>query len=313
MSESNKARPRLDYSVLLRSSKPTPKPEFIGWWSYIEFQPDIFSPQRFPIGVVVQAEGERLYFKLLDDFRKFDCVYPEGFPHNSARALMAYAYEELQSAIKSKHPIEQIRFDSRVLSLSRTAHTSGADREATVERLFSDIVAMVPSNIKKVREFESIDTAAARRMVNQHLKVIAGIDFERFVMVDQPGLLIRGDEGVRHHLDLNLLTPTSCGAVISAVYKSPQSVEMNLLKACLDLKTCREVKDLDSAGLFLLTPNPDLMAPREYRRIEEAIGDHEWKLERDGFRVVSLQEPIALAREIYEWAKPALDPAEKDD
>ena len=68
MSETTSSRPSLDYSVLLRSAKPTPRAGFSGWWSYIEFQPDILSPQRFPIGVVVQAEGERLYFKLLDDF-----------------------------------------------------------------------------------------------------------------------------------------------------------------------------------------------------------------------------------------------------
>lgn len=306
MTETTRSRPSLDYSALLRSAKPTPKAGFSGWWSHIEFQPDIFSPQRFPIGVVVQAEGERLYFKLLDNFKKFDCVYPEGFPHSSAKALMAYAYEELQTAIKAKASLSQILFNSHVLWLSRPAHTSGMDREATVERLFGDAVAMAPSSAKKSREFESIDTAAARQLVNEKLKAIAGIDFERFVMVDHPGLLIRGDGEDRHHLDLNLLTPKSCGAVTSAVYKSYQSVEMNLLKASLDLKTCRSVKNLESAGLFLLTPNPALMEPREFRRIEDAIGEHEWKLERDGFRVVSLHEPAELAREIYDWAKPAL-------
>ena len=143
-------------------------------------------------------------------------------------------------------------------------------------------------------------------MVNEKLKVIAGTDFERFVMVDHPGLLIPGEGEVRHYLDLNLLTSKSCGAVTSAVYKSPQSVEMNLLKASLNLKTCRSVKNLESAALFLLAPNPDLMDPREFRRIEDAIGEHEWKLEQDGFRVVSMQEPVELAREIYNWAKPAL-------
>lgn len=306
MRETTSNRPSLDFSVLLQAAKPTPKAGLSGWWSYIELQPDIFSPQRFPIGVVVQAEGERLYFKLLDDFKKFDCVYPEGFPHSPARALMAYVYEELQAAIKAKSPLSQIVFDSHVLSLSRPAFTSGIDSEVTVERLFGDVVAMAPSNAKKSRMFESIDTAAARRLVNEKLKEIAGIDFERFVMVDHPGLLIRGDGQDRHYLDLNLLTKMSCGAVTSAVYKSHQSVEMNLLKASLDLKTYRSVKNLDSAGLFLLTPNPDLMEPREFRRIEDTIGEHEWKLEQDGFRVVSLQDPEQLAREVYDWAKPAL-------
>jgi hypothetical protein len=307
MSDTTRSRPSLDYSTLLRSAKATPKPDFSGWWSYIEFQPDIFSPQRFPIGVVVQADDERLHFKILDDFKKFDCVYPTGFSHSSAKALMAYAYEVLQSAIKSKSPLNQVLFDSHVLSLSRPAHTSGGDREATVERLFSDVVAMVPSTAKKARDFETIDTMVARRLVNEKLKEIAGMDFERFVMVEHIGLLIQGDGNDRHHLDVNLMTPKSCGTVASAVYKSQQSVELNLFKAGLDLKTCRKVKNLESAGLFLLTPDPTSMEPREFRRIEETIGEHEWKLERDGFIFVSMQEPAELAREIYDWAKPTLD------
>jgi hypothetical protein len=306
MSDATKSRPKLNYATLLQSAKPTPRPSFSGWWSYIEFQPDIFSPQRFPIGVVVQADGERLYFKLLEDFKKFDCVYPELFSHSSAKALMTYAYEELHAAIKTKIPLSQVIFDSHVLSMSRPAHTSGADRELTVERLFGEVVAMTPSKAEKNGAFESIDTATARQRVNRKLKEIAGIDFERFVMVDHPGLLIRGEDDDRHYLDLNLLTPKSCGAVTSAVYKTYQSVEMNLLKASLDLKTCRSVRKLESAGLFLLTPDPELLEPREYRRIEDAISEHEWKLERDGFRVVSLQDPAELASEIYNWAKPAL-------
>lgn len=306
MSETTNSRPSLNYSALLRSVKSTPKAAFTGWWSCIEFQPSLLSPQRFPIGVVVQAEGERIYFKLLEDFKKFDCVYPEGFLHSSANALMAYAYEELQTAIKAKTPLDHLLFDSHVLSLSRPAHTSGMDREVTVERLFNDVVAMAPSNAKKGREFESIDTAGARKLVNEQLKLIAQADFERFVRVDQPGLLIRGTGQDNHYLDVNLLTAERCGTVISAVYKSYQSVEMNLLKASVDLNTCRSVKNLGSAGLFLLTPNPQLMDLREFRRIEKVVDDYEWKLERDGFRVVSLEEPAELAREIYDWAKPDL-------
>ena len=118
--------------------------------------------------------------------------------------------------------------------------------------------------------------------------------------------LVDGDDGSRHFLDLNLLTPTSCGSVTSAVYKTSTTVEMNLLKASLDLKTCWRKRHLNSMGLFLLLPDPQAMERKEYKRIEEVIGDHEWKLEQDGFQVVSMQQPAELAREIYGWAKPAL-------
>ena len=59
-------------------------------------------------------------------------------------------------------------------------------------------------------------------------------------------------------------------------------------------------------ALVILLPEEGAMDRKAYKRIEEAIGDHEWKLEQDGFMVVSLAEPAALAGEIYDWAKPAL-------
>jgi hypothetical protein len=81
---------------------------------------------------------------------------------------------------------------------------------------------------------------------------------------------------------------------------------MNLLKAGLDLSTYSRIRKFDSIGLFLLLPVETAIEPKEYKRIGEVIEEHEWKLERDGFRVASLADPSALAKEIYGWAKTAL-------
>jgi len=132
------------------------------------------------------------------------------------------------------------------------------------------------------------------------------MDFEKFVVAEKQGLLLDDPDGHKHWLDLNLLTTKSCGSVTSAAYKSAQTVEMNLLKASLDLTTYRRIRDFDSIGLFLLLPNADNIDPKEYKRIEEVIDQHEWKLERDGFRVTSMPETTLLAQEIYDWAKPNL-------
>lgn len=297
---------RASHESLLKVAKPTPQPNFVGAWSTIELQPDIFAPQRFTVGVAVQAEGERVFFKLLEDFKKFDCVYPDAFPLSVAKALMAYAFDALSVAIKSKTPLSEIRFDSHYLSLSAPAFTSGADKEATVERLFAEVVSMAPSAKNKKNEFESLDNSGARKLVNIYLKQIAGLDFERFAQEENFGLLVPTDNGSKHFLDLNLLTPNGCGSVTSAVYKTPSSVEMNLLKASLDLKTCKNTRNFKDMGLFLLMPDPDRMLRKDYRNIEEVIKAHEWKLEGDGFRVVSLQDPAQLAQEVYDWAEPSL-------
>lgn len=306
MSEPKRIDIKISHGRLSQFARPTPQPSFVGSWATIELQPDIFAPQRFTVGIAVQSAEDRIHFKLLDDFKKFECVYPEAFPHKSAREMMAYAEEALRQAVQLRMPISQVCFESQCLSISHPVFTSGADREATVERLFAEVVAMAPTAKKRTNEFESMDTPHVRAMVNRYLKNISGLDFEKFVREEKHGLFIAGDDGTKHVLDLNLLTPQSCGSVTSAVYKTAQSVEINLLKTSLDLKTYRSNRNLDSMGLFLLLPDEKAMGHKEYKRIQEVIGDHEWKLEQDGFRVASFPDPENLAREVYEWAKPAL-------
>jgi hypothetical protein len=305
MSQSKVVYRGSDSDHLHRFAVTTPKPTFVGEWSFVELQPDVFVPQRFTVGVVVQSPGDRLHFKLLDDFKKFECLYHDQFPQKSARELLAYAEEALRRAVRSRTAIHEIIFETHCLMLAPPQFTSGEDRESTVERLFGEVVVMAPSGKRKVSEFESVDTPHAREIVNQELKLIAEMDFERFVKPGKQGMLV-DFEGVKHFLDLNLLTSKACGSVTSACYKSVPSVEINLLKSSRDLTTYSRVHKMDSIGLFLLLPDASLLEPKEFKRIEEVISEHEWKLERDDFRVVSRASPAELAKEIYDWAKPSL-------
>lgn len=292
-----------DFSHLRGLASKTPAPAFSGAWSTVELQPDIFAPQRFTVGVVVQTPGERLHFKLLDDFKKFECVYHDQFPQKSVREILAYAEEALRRAVQAKTAIPEISFGTSCLTLSAPQYTSGEDREATVERLFSEVVAMALSPKKKGSGFESIDTPQARKIVNEELKRIAQMDYERIVNENSQGVLLE-EEGIRHFLDLNLLTDSACGSVTSTVYKSTQTVELNLLKSSRDLTTYSRIRNVGSIGLFLLLPDAATIEAKDLKRIEDLIGEHEWKLEQDGFHVVSLESPADLAKEIYDWAKP---------
>lgn len=294
-----------DAAHLSRFAVATPKPAFSGAWTTLELQPDVFVPQRFSIGVVVQSPGDRLHFKLLDDFKKFDCLYRDTFPQKSIREILAYAESRLRRAVQDRTAIPELTFDTDCLMLDPPRFTSGADLESTVERLFDEVVVMAPSTRNASSGFESIDTPRARALVNDALKVIAQMDFDRIATQQSQGVLLDID-GEKHFLDLNLETPKGCGSVTSAVYKTAQSVEMNLLKSSRDLTTYSRIRELDDIGLFLLLPEPSAIEAKEFKNIQRVIHDYEWKLERDGFRVVSLPSPAELAQEIYDWAKPAL-------
>ena len=292
-----------DFSHLRSHASKTPPPAYSGVWSTVELQPDIFAPQRFTVGVVVQTLGERLHFKLLDDFKKFECIYHDQFPQKSVREILAYAEEALRRAVQAKMAIPEIIFGTSCLSLSPPLYTSGDDREATVERLFSEVVAMALASKKRKSEFESIDTPHARKLVNEELKRIAQMDYELIVNENSQGVLLQED-GIKHFLDLNLLTAKACGSVTSTVYKTTQTVELNLLKSSRDLTTYSRIRKVSNIGLFLLMPDPATIEAKDLKRIEDVIGEYEWKLEQDGFCVVSMASPADLAKEIYDWAKP---------
>ncbi|MBR8211169.1 hypothetical protein KDW61_21130 [Burkholderia cenocepacia] len=292
---------------LLGLAREVPVPGFSGVWSTVELQPDVFTPQSFSVGVVIQPEGERLHFKLLDDFKKFECVYGDRFPQRSIREIMTYAEEALRSAAQGRKLISAIELDSDAIRLSAPTFTSGEDCEATIERLFAEVIVMAPHSRRRGRDFVSIDTPRARALVNQELKRIAQMDFEKIVVAgaSTTGMLVE-DKGTKHHLDFNLRTSGACGSVVSAVYKSPVSVELNLLKSSRDLTTYSRIKSLQNSGLFLLLPDEQLLEAKEYKHIVDVIDEHAWKLERDGFRVVSLSSEAQLAQEIYDWALPTI-------
>ncbi|QYD69049.1 hypothetical protein KZJ38_01210 [Paraburkholderia edwinii] len=292
---------------LLKLAQKVPAPSFNGLWSTVELQPDVFVPQSFSVGIVVQPASERLHFRLLDDFKKFECVYGDRFPQRSIRELMTHAEEALRFAAQNKIHISEVHLDSDTLHLSEPVFTSGEDCEAAIERLFADIIVMAPHANRRGREFIAIDTPRARTLVNQELKRIAQMDFEKIVVegASTTGMLI-DDKGIKHHLDFNLRTTRACGSVVSAVYKSHVSVELNLLKSSRDLTTYSRIKNLRNSGLFLLLPDEQLLEPKEYKHIVDIIDEQAWKLERDGFRVVSLSSEVQLAQEIYDWARPTI-------
>lgn len=292
-----------DLSSLRSFATKTPKPAFAGAWCTVDLQPDVFASQRFTVGIVVQSPGDRMYFKLLADFKKFECIYHDQFPQKSIREIMAYAEDTLRRGVQTKAGLPEIAFGTSCLSLSSPQYTSGEDREATVERLFDEVVVMAKSQSAKKSDFESIDTPHARQLVNVELKRIAQMDYEHIVNPNYQGILIE-EGGSKHFLDLNLLTARACGSVTSAVYKTSQTIELNLLKSSRDLTTYSRVRNLEDVGLFLLMPEISSIEPKDYKRIEDIISEHEWKLERDGFHVVSLASPSDLASEIYNWAKP---------
>lgn len=254
----------------------------------------------------MQANQQRLHYHLLSEFKKFECIYSGQLPKTVVEEMLGHAEEVLRQAAQQRVALEDVDFGSPNLRLSAPMYTSGESADAVIGRLYRDVVVLEPGLPTGMRrQFESLDTPSVRHLVNEALKSIAGNDFERIVLDTKGGVLV-SDGDRTHHLDVNLMTNKACGSVISAVFKTVQIVEMNLLRADLDLTTFAKLKHIDDKGVFLMLPERSQLELNEWERIENVVGEHSWKLARDGFRVVSLDSADDLAKEIYGWAMPTL-------
>jgi hypothetical protein len=197
--------------------------------------------------------------------------------------------------------VTSIEFESSTLSISKPWHTSGKSPEQVLARLFTDVVVMEPRTEKQPRDFVTLDTEQVRHLVHEELKKIAGTRFEKIV-VESQHVIAAGNESAPHVLDFNLRPSKGAGSVLSAVYKTPSTVELNLLRASRDLATYGTIRKVDDLALFIMTGKREQFEASEFSRMSDLVDEQSWCLERQGFRVVSFDEPRPIAESILEWA-----------
>lgn len=278
-----------------------PKAPFDGAWATIELQPDAFARQRYTVGVVVADALGSFTFRLLDDLTKFECLYGKD-DVSTLRSLVEAAEQSLLRARKQGVPLKDVNFGIDAVFLGDMWPTAGASADAVASRLYIDVVPFLPKEERKARDFVTLDNTAVRQLVNDELKRIAGLAFERIATEPQRAMMdkVTGDA---HRLEFNLEPVGKAGSVISAVYKTPDRIELNFLRASRDLSTYARLKGLhQQLGLFVMAPPRESMPAPDFDRVENVLGEQSWSLEQQGFVVAIHDTAQPLARDVWEWA-----------
>jgi hypothetical protein len=291
------------YAHLRQHAAAVPRAAFEGVWATIELQPDSFARQRYTVGVAVAGLDGSFHFRVLDDLAKFECLYGRD-DVGEIGSLVEAAEQALLRAQKARVALAEVRFEADAVTLGDLWTTSGASLDAVLNRLYLDVVPFIPREQRKAREFVTLDNTAVRRLVDDELKRIAGLAFERISTV--PNRAISDQEtSDAHWLEFNLEPDGKAGSVISAVYKTPSTIELNFLRASRDLATYARLRKLRDRqlGLFVMTPQRDAMAPLELDRVDNILGEQSWNLEQQGFVVSAHDSAALLARDVWDWAE----------
>lgn len=289
-------------SALSTKALARQKPAFAGTWRTIELQPDVFVPQTFTVGVVVVSNSGETAVKVLEDSSKFDCIYKSKFDEQTRVGMLEMAREVLTEAAKNKFNMSAIDLLTANLKLGEPRFTSGDSIHQVASRIFADVVVLAPD--VRIPRQEGLTTRAARKIVNDQLRIIANSDYDKIVVPEGSPIVLR-DKGKAHKLDINLRPTKACGAVVSTVFHSEQSVELNILRPSSDIAAYTSEMKLGTPAIFLLLPDQNQLDAKARKRVQDVVEAQEWKLEREGFQVVSHASESLLARDIYDWAKQA--------
>lgn len=289
------------YAHLRECTIAVPIAVFEGLWTTIDIQPDPFARQRYTVGVAVSGPEGDFDFQLLNDLSKFECFLGKS----GVEEMQFWISEAERGLVRAKRDgltLSDASFEVDAVVLGDLWPTSGDSIDSVLARLYRQVIPFLPNEERRIKTFDSLDNATVRNLVNNELKRIANLAYERISTEPQRAFL-DATTGQRHWLDFNLEPEGKAGSVISAVYKTPSTIELNFLRASRDLATYARIKSLDDQlGLFVMIPRMGALSSLEHDRVENVLGEQSWRLEQQGFRVVVHDEAGALAQEVWDWA-----------
>lgn len=276
---------------LKRRTSPPPATGFSGFWRAIEWQPDVFKPQKFVVGVCIETSETRAT-KLMEKPNRLECFFRPAAIGREFSWLMAQAKRSLARGDQALSPN---------ISLSDGLFIQGETIEQKLSDLFDEyVLAAAPLNETGRAETVGPDTDDVRKTVSAALKRIMGLQYEQIAREN-------GETLDMHHLDVTLAPTHGAASVISACYRSRSTIETHLLRTANDINAYASACHRQKKAMFIQMP--DLQAPlsaKERSDIERLTGEESWKLECAGFTVPRHDAANLLARDIKEWATPLL-------
>lgn len=259
----------------LRSLVPViPVPAVQGKWMNIRVRPDFASGELINVGVAFLHE-EAIHFQLIEDFAKAQRIYGE-----TAEDELRFLLSVLRTSLSSG----ELSPPSPNVQLSDAKYAAGTSVDEVLTRLFSSSVSLVmppaPRRDQSVGKQSPRNNSWVRSLVLSDVKERLGINAAQ-VLPQEPAWLVK-DSGHQYVLDMPIRTDTRVASLISTAFFQKETIELNFLRACLDLITARTLPRVEKADLFIYHPSEDGFWPslEKKRQSENVIDFYEWKLRR---------------------------------
>lgn len=264
-----------------------------GEWFNIRFIPDLFSGERYNIGVCFIDNEEKRHIKMLDEKSRIGCLFDQVASQN-INFLISVVEESIEKSI-DVIPSDQVIY-------SEKKYISGDSVEEILEYLFDETVPLGRKQDVRVHEQgEQISRETLRERMYDVIRGRVGILAER--LIPQSRIIELMIDGVTHGVDIPFQGKGLLGGVESAVYKSDMGVKLKLLDAAMDLETAATIHTNDKLGMFILRAGEGGNLPsKSVSKIDNVIDDIAWRLKKRSVHVDVEEDINTLSDRAIDWA-----------
>ncbi|AZS50425.1 hypothetical protein DM558_06385 [Entomomonas moraniae] len=276
-----------------------------GSWFNILLRPDIFTVDQVSIGVGFIDKNNTLHVKVANDLSKLKCFYGDNIDVNELQYLteiIANEYDRINYNLAEKSII------SPQISFSAPAYAAGDSVNTILENFYNRTIYFTgkkQNTINKER-FQGINNTQLRDEIYEWVmtqdKYLAKQIFpsdihHKLVFTDSNG------STQENFVELAINSMNMSGSIVSAYCKNPNSAELRILKAAIDINTTKIHYPNNKYGLFILRANEDSGISRDIlNQLDDVIDENIWKLENAGVHIGSEESIAELGQNIIHWA-----------
>lgn len=268
-----------------------------GFWRPISVCLDEDAGEFLNVGVMYSYGAGKVEVRMLDAYDRLKCLYDNRIDPNEVAHLL---YDIEASIMEAGEQLPEEFSDT--IRLGVPLFASGVNAEAVVNEFYDDVVTLGrDKNGAQEYAFRYQSTPKLRATVFDLMKQRMHMQASRIIQTERFQLPLR-NSGHRIEMDVPLLSSTASGTIVSAWYKSPLVVEINLLQASADLNLIRSNSDRQASAISVLVPGDESgLTTTELRKHDAATRRQIDRIRATGIEVLEASTTGELVDQTVSW------------
>ncbi len=294
------------YQKVKAAAPVTERNPIRGQWFNIRLQPDLFAGEQFNIGVGFVDQNGTVHSRFTDDLSRLHCFYDDRVDLEELGFLVDIAAAQYDRT--SLDAILAKPFSPQII-LGDRAYAAGSSIQGILADFFDETISLIaPIEEGKSRKprFQSSSSEVVREEIFAWMRAHHNPLAQKIIPANPHFKVRTTDQSItqEHLVELHLRNPGRiAGSIVSANCKTPQTAELRILQAAMNLNTAIRHLEGEKCGLFILRPDDDSGLPKQtLAKFDDLIDESVWKL-RDAGVFVGVESSVpSLGEEIVSWA-----------